>query len=196
MSIMNLFKSKAQLAAEREQKLRSGQIRINANIRREEAIAERVLKLARRALALGDEAQFKQLGRRYVMLLDDINKKKRYVVSLEALSAQIDQGHAAVDFMTAMRDVVGSVTGLGDPANLAMLQRQADEGLNTAQSMSDRLDAMMDLAASNLSSPEFDDARLAELEQTLARGAPAPGAGTDDPLEAALDKLAKAMKRG
>lgn len=193
--MMNLFKSKRQLSAEREQRLRAGQIRIGSNIKREEAIADKVLKLAKRALALGDDAQFKQLGRRYVMLLDDINKKRRYVVSLEALSAQIDQGHAAVEFMEAMRDVVGSVTGIGDPANLAIMQRQAEEGLSSAQSMSDRLDAMMDLAATNLTSPEFDDARLQELEQSLARGAPARADGEGDPLESALDKLAKAMKR-
>jgi hypothetical protein len=192
----DLFKSNQQRQAEREAKVRTGRIRIRQHVEREKKLAVKVMALAKRALELNDEAQFKQLGKRYLVLLEDINRKERYVLSLDALETQLEQSRTSVDFMETMKDLTGSVLALGSPEATASLQRRAVEGLANAQTMSDKLDAMLDQATDMLFDAEaFDDARLKELEATLMQ-TPAAGraAQADDAIDGLLNRIREEIK--
>jgi len=197
--MLDLLKSKQKKQAEREQAVREGKIRIRQHIKREQHISQKVQALARRALELGDDAQFKQLGKRYLLLQEDVNRKERYVLSLEALETQLDQSRTGVDFMEAMKDLTGSVMALGSPEKTAALRRQAVEGLSNAQTLSDRLDAMMEQATDMMfDSDLFDDARLKELEATLMQTGGAAGtipAQSDDKIDSLLSKIKDEIKK-
>jgi len=192
--MLDIFKSKEQRKAERRQKLREGKIRIQMAIKREAIIMQRLEGLARRALELDDEVQFKQLGKRLLSLRDSILQKERYILSIESLELHYDQSRASTEFLVALRSLGDTVLGMEDPANAAHLRREADDQLSKVQGMSERLDVLLELASDQLGPDPQEDARLAELEVSLRPDGTADNA-VDGRLNAALKRVRQELRR-
>ena len=194
------FKSKQQKAQERADKLREGKVRIKRLIEKQRVMAKRLWELAKRALALDDQGQFKQLAKRYIITLQDIRRKERYLLTLESLEAQLDQARTSVEFMEALKGLTGTITDLAGPQNVAAMQREVETGLARAESLSDKLDVLMELATDSVYSAdaELSDDKLKELEIAMnGESAPEQGQGSsyDVKIEEALKKIAEDMKR-
>ncbi len=194
------FKSKQQKALERESKLREGKVRIKRLIEKQRVMSKRLWDLAKRALALDDQNQFKQLGKRYLITLQDVRRKERYLLTLESLEAQLDQSRTSVEFMEALKGLTGTITDLAGPQNIAAMQREVESGLARAETLSDKLDVLMELATDSVytADAELSDDKLKELEAAM-NGDAAPDHGQASPydarIEEALKKIAEEMKR-
>src|ERR1035437_1144101 len=126
-NLSDMLKSKEQKAQERRDNLHAGYIRINQNIKKQRNMSQKLWELAKRALTLGDQQQFKQLGKRYLLTIADINHKERYLVMLQSLEAQLDQAHLGVEFMEAIKGLTGTVTELTSPQNMVAMQREVED---------------------------------------------------------------------
>ncbi|MCW1968131.1 MAG: hypothetical protein KIH69_008440 [Anaerolineae bacterium] len=193
--MLDFFKSKQQRDVERSAKLKMGKRNILRLVAKQQDLLQRLHELAKRALTLGDERQFKQLGNRYLALQDDIAKKQRYLLSLDALEAQLEQSRQNVEFLDALKGLTGSIMGLADPKNIAAMQRDVEDTLARAESLSDRMDVIMDLAADTLDSTELNSDRLAEMQHTLQHELDQSKRSKDDPTDKEIQRLLAEIQR-
>lgn len=196
-NLTDKLKSKEQREQERHDQLRAGYIRINQNIKKQRAMSQKLWDLAKRALTLGDQQQFKQIGQRYLLTVADINRKERYVVMIQALETQLDQSHLGVEFMEAIKGITGAVAELTTPQNMAAMQREVEDGLARAEAMTDRLDTLMELATDSMYTADqnLSEERLKDMENAMLRDGASQGATSQDArIDELLNKIAEEMK--
>lgn len=153
---------------DRTVKMRMGKNRIKRHVTHQQEMIKKLTELAKKALILGDEARFKQIGRQILGTRADINHWERYVLSLELLEARRDQAKASVDLLSSVKAMSDSMADLASPTQVADIQRQLEMGLARASSMEERLEIMMEMMDTTLAEDlPTDETSLQDLERGL-----------------------------
>jgi len=167
-----LFKSpeerREEAELDRDVQVKMGKARIRRHVAHQNDMLARLTALAKRALALSDEARFRQVGRQLLWTRDDIQRWEQYLLSLEVLEARRDQVRASGDMLTAVKAMSASLSELAAPAQIAEMQRDLEEGLARASSLEERMEIMMEVLDSTLSGDlRVDEGALERLEASL-----------------------------
>lgn len=171
-AIRRLFRSGEEKRQEaelnRDVQVRMGRTKLQRHIQNQKKMALRLRGLAKRALAINDEARFRQVGRQLIWTQSDIQRWEQYLISFELLQARRDQAKASVELIKAIKATSESLAALTGPQNVAELQRELETGLAQASSLDERMAIMMDLMDSTLASDMVvEEDRLEDLEANL-----------------------------
>lgn len=170
--IRHLFRSKAekQQAIERERDvlLRQGRNHIRSHIAHQREMIPRLRTLAKRALALGDESRFRQIGKQIIWTESEIVRWEKYTLTLDMMEARRDQVKASSNLVQTLKLMTDSMAELSGTEQVSQLQEQLDRSLAQTASMDAKINVMMDI-----------------LDTTLAEGIPAD--------EGALEKLREGL---
>ncbi len=152
-----LEKRRRQKEMERSFQVRQGKLRIQHYIDKQRQMERRLLVLGKRALHLGDEKQFYQIGKQVLWTRDDINRWERYLLSLEMVEARRDQVQMTGEFFGSLQAVSASLLAGSKPADLVKVQGQLERGIAQAQDLEQRLDMFMEMAEVSIYPPERSD---------------------------------------
>jgi hypothetical protein len=196
----NLFKSGEEKREEREidrdVKVRIGKTRIKRHILHQQQMEARLTELGRKALALNDEARFKQIARQLLWTRADMQRWEKYVLSMEVLEARREQVKASVDLLSSVKAMSESMMDLTGPEQAAQLQVQLTQGLARAESLDERMSIMMEMMDTTLEDgmPSEDDA-VSDLEKMMRdQNAQSDTANYDKEIEDGLRKIREEMK--
>jgi hypothetical protein len=196
-----LFKSAEERRQEdetnRDVQIRLGKARIRRHITHQQEMVARLTALAKRALAIHDEAHFRQVGRQLLWSWQDIQRWEQYLLSLEVLEARRDQVRASVDLLQSVKAMSESLGEMAGPQQIADLQRQMEEGLARASSLEERLQVMMEVMDSALSTDmQVDEGALDNLKTSLTEDVvQSEAAAFDREIEDGLRKIREELEK-
>ena len=171
-AVRRLFRSASEKRQEEETRrtvqIRMGRVRIRRLIAQQRTLEKRLLDLAKRAVALGDEARFRQLGKQVLQVRQNIRRWERYLLTLEMLEARRDQARASVELVEAVKAINASLESLTAPEDITALQQSLEKSLAQAATVEERTEVMLEAmdAALDAEMP-LDETSLADLQQTL-----------------------------
>lgn len=197
--IKYIFRSKKEkqrmLELERDSRLRQGKHSIRTHIVHQNAEIPKLVALAKRSLALGDEPRFQQIGRQIIWTENDIIRWQKYLITVEILESRRDQVRAFADLIGTVKTMTDSMRELAGTEQVIKLQQQLDESLSQTASTEERIDMMMDMMDSTLSegSPA-DEKAIESLRSSLGEAIITQESSQfDKELEAGLDKIRKQL---
>ena len=190
-----LFKSKEE-RREEDERIRDVQVRvartqIRRHIQKQKEMEGRLKALAKRALSLGEENRFKQVGRQLLWTEKDVLRWEKYLLTLEILQARRDQARASIELLSAVKVMSESLNLIAEPQKVGELQLEIEQGLAKASSLEDRMAVMMEMMDETLSSDLMvDDESLSGLEDRLGSElAGEEAAAFDREIEEGLRKI-------
>jgi len=195
-----LFRSKEEkqnaVEMERDVQLRQGKNRIRAHIAHQNEMIPKLRTLAKRALAMGEEARFQQIGKQLIWTENDIIRWNKYTLTLDMMEARRDQVRASADLIHTVKVMTDSMTDLAGTEQVAQLQQQLDRSLAQADSMDERINIMMDAMDSTLSEGiPADEKSLEKLRESLGEEiVTQESAQFDKEIESGLDKIRKQLE--
>ena len=198
--IKYLFRSKEEkqnaVEMERDVQLRQGKNRIRAHIAHQHEMIPKLRALAKRALAMGDEARFQQIGKQLIWTENDIVRWDKYSLTLDMMEAKRDQVRASADLIHTVKVMTDSMTDLAGTEQVSQLQQQLDRSLAQADSMDERINIMMDAMDSTLAEGiPTDENALEKLRESLGDEiVTQESAQFDKEIESGLDKIRKQLE--
>lgn len=182
---------------EREIKIRRGKASIRRHIHSQQAMQQRLWKLGKKALRLGDEAQFRRIGTLYLKAREDVNRWERYLLTFETLEARHGQAKATESFLEALKAVNESLLEASSPQAIARMQQDLAEGLARAETLEDRMAVMLELTDEALLSGEsVPTGDLSELQGLMLSEVVADEADSFDArIEEGLLKIREEMEK-
>ncbi len=200
-AVRRAFRSAAERRQEEETRrdvqVRLGRTRIRRHLARQRTLEQRLLNLAKRALALGDEARFRQIGKQILWTRQNIQRWERYLLALEMLEARRDQARASVEMMDAVRTISASLESLSKPEDVATLQQEMEKGLAQAASLEERTEVLLEAmdAALESDAPLADD-QLEGLQSDLTEAVMQEEQAAFSPdMEADLQRIRDELER-
>jgi hypothetical protein len=183
---------------ERDVQVRLGKARINRHIAHQHEMVARLTTLAKRALALNDEARFRQVGTQLLYTRNDIQRWEKYLLSLEVLEARRDQVKASLDLLQAVKTMSASLSELAGPQQVAELTRELETGLARAASLEERMEVVMEVMDATLTGGmQVDERALGDLQQGLAEQVAGEERAAFSPaVEAELEKIRQSLSQG
>jgi hypothetical protein len=152
--IRHIFRSKEEkqraVENERDLKLRSGKNHIQSHITRQREMIPRLRGLAKRALAMGEEARFRQIGKQLIWTEQDIKRWEKYTLTLDLMQARRDQVRASASLLGTVKVMADSMADLAGTADAAQLQQELDRSMAQAASMDERIGIMMSMVDATL----------------------------------------------
>ena len=153
---------------ERDVQLRQGKNRIRAYVAHQHEMIPRLRTLAKRALAMGEESRFRQIGKQIIMAENEIVRWKKYLLTMEMMEARRDQLRASTDLVRTVKIMTDSMTDLAGTEQVSQLQQELDRSLAQASSMDERVNIMMDMMDSTLGDGiPMDEKSLEKLRDEL-----------------------------
>lgn len=198
--IKYLFRSKEEkqnaIEMERDVQLRQGKSRIRSHINHQKEMIPKLRGLAKRALSMGDEGRFQQIGKQVIWTENDIVRWEKYALTLEMLEARRDQVRASSDLIHTVKIMTDSMTELAGTEQVSKLQEQLDRSLAQTESMDDRINVMMDMMDSTLSAGiPADESALEKLRESLGEEiVTQESAQFDKDIELGLEKIRKQLE--
>ena len=176
---------------EREVQIRVAKTRIKRYISKQKEMASKLKILAKRALALGEEGRFRQVGRQLLWTEKDIVRWDKYLLTLEIMQARRDQASASTDLLKAVKVMNESLNLVSEPQKMDELQMEIEQGLAKASSLEDRMEMMMEMMDETLSADMMvGDGSLLSLEERLGNElAGEEAAAFDREIEAGLNRI-------
>ena len=171
--IKYLFRTKEEkqndIEAERDVQLRQGKNRIRSHIAHQKEMIPKLRELAKRALAMGDEGRFQQIGKQLIWTEKDIVRWDKYSLTLDMMEARRDQVKASTDLIRTVKIMADTLTELAGTQQVGQLQQQLDRSLVQADSMDERINIMMDMMDSALSDGiKADENKIEKLRENLS----------------------------
>ena len=152
----------------RDVQVRMGRARLQRHIQNQKKMALKLLALAKRALALNDEARFRQIGRQLLWTQQDLQRWEQYLLSLELLQARRDQSRASLELLNAIKAMSESMNAMAGSQNVGELQRELEQGLARAANLDERMALMMEMMDSTLAADtQVDESALDGLQANL-----------------------------
>lgn len=109
MAFFGLFKTAEVREAELKSRVRLGTNRINQFVRQLTTQSKQYSRLARKSFDLGDTAQFREMGVRFLKCLDAINRWQRYQIKLNAMELQRNEVRTTKEFLQSMNSLTSSI---------------------------------------------------------------------------------------
>ena len=171
--------------------VRMGHARIRRHLAHMRTLEKRLLHLAKRALALGDEDRFRQLGLQVLWTRRNIQQWERYLLTLEMLEVRRDQARVAAALMEAVKALGDSLTALAGSQTILEMQQTLERGLAQAATMEERTALMLEALDDALSAHiPADEQALTALQQQLTEDIIREERKAFDPeMEAELQRL-------
>lgn len=187
----------AEKEMEREIKIRQGKASIRRHIRNQQKSMERLWKLGKKALSLGDDVQFRRIGKLYLQAQEDISRWERYLLTFETLEARRDQAKATTSFLEAMKALNESLMETTSPQAMARMQQDLAEGLARAETLEDRMAVMLELTDEALLGGEsISETDLSDLQEMMGAEVVQEEADAFDArIEEGLRKIRDEMER-
>ncbi|MBC8331523.1 MAG: hypothetical protein H8E28_06040 [Anaerolineae bacterium] len=152
----------------RDVQVRMGRARLQRHIQNQKKMALKLRALAKRALALNDEARFRQIGRQLLWTQQDLQRWEQYLLSLELLQARRDQSRASLELLNAIKAMSESMNAMAGSQNVGELQRELEQGLARAANLDERMALMMEMMDSTLAADtQVDESALDGLQANL-----------------------------
>lgn len=198
--IKHLFRSKEEklkaIEDERDLQLRQGKNRIRLHIAHQKEMLPRLRALARRALAMGDEGRFRQVGKQLLWTEADITRWDKFSLTLEMLEARRDQVRASADLIHTVKIMTDSMADLAGTEQVSQLQEQLDRSLAQADSMDQKIDVMMGMMDTTLAQGiPADETAIEKLRESLGEEIVNQGnPQVDKDIEAGLEKIRKQLE--
>jgi cysteinyl-tRNA synthetase len=146
-----LFKSSEQRRVEREIKIRQGIRRIERAIREQGKFQDEFIGNARRAKAIGDDAQYKFIRNSLKKTATIRKMLERQLLAVKNALLIKRQAEASADFSTAMGTMATEISRLFGQTDLTKTQADWEKAMVQSQSMEERmsmfLDTIEDIAA-------------------------------------------------
>ena len=153
---------------QRSQQLRIAKNRLSYHVVKQKDLVIRLTVLAKRAISLNDDANFKKIGRQIIWTRNDIQRWERYMLSLEMLEARYDQVRASVELLTAVNSMTDSLSDAAAPEKIGELQSNLEQGLAKAANLEQQMGMMMELMDNTLAGDmKVDSSELSDLQTTL-----------------------------
>jgi len=198
--IKYIFRSKEEkqnaVEQERDVQLRQGRNRIRSHITHQQEMIPKLRALAKRALAMGDESRFKQIGKQLIWTENDITRWEKYSLTLDIMEARRDQVRASADLIHTVKIMTDTMTELSGTEQVGKLQQQLDRSLAQTQSMDERINIMMDMMDSTLADGlPSDESEIEKLRESLGDEIVAQESSQfDKEIESGLDKIRKQLE--
>jgi len=182
---------------ERRIQARRGKAQIQRHIRNQEKSAQKLWELGKQALQLGDNRQFRQIGKHYLWTLQDTERWKRYLISFEAMEARRDQVRSMRVFMESIHAMSQSMLTSVSPKAMAETERDLELGIARAQNLEETLSYMMDMADETIfGMEEVSDEDFSEIQREMSAEAEAEeGEAFDQRIEAGLRRIREEMRK-
>ena len=196
-SIFKTAKERRQEAEmEREVQVRMSKARLQRHIQKQKKMAVRLRSFAKRALAINDDARFRQVGRQLLWTQKDILRWEKYLLSLEILQARRDQANASVELIDAIKAMSESMTEMAGPQDMAELQRELETGLAKASTLNERMEVMMEVMDATVSADTLvEEDQLSDLKANLTEDVVREEASEfDREIEDGLRQIRKELK--
>ena len=153
---------------QRSQQLRIAKNRLSYHVVKQKDMVIRLTVLAKRAISLNDDANFKKIGRQIIWTRNDIQRWERYMLSLEMLEARYDQVRASVELLTAVKSMTDSLSDAAAPEKIGELQSNLEQGLAKAANLEQQMGMMMEIMDNTLAGDmKVDSSELSDLQTTL-----------------------------
>lgn len=180
----------------RDVQVRMGRARLQRHIQNQKKMALKLRSLAKRALALNDEARFRQIGRQLLWTQQDMQRWEQYLLSLELLQARRDQSRASVELLNAIKAMSESMSAMAGPQNVAELQRELEQSLARAGNLDERMAMMMEMMDATLAADvQVDEGALEGLQTHLTNEVVrAETSSFDQEIEAGLRRIRKQLE--
>ena len=194
-AVRRAFRSAAERRREeetrREVQVRMGQARIRRLLAKQRALEKRLLTLAKRALSLGDEARFRQLGQQILALRQSNRQWERYLLTLDMLAARRDQAQATAEMVAAVKAVSDSLAASAEGMDMTALQEQLARGMAQAATLEERTAVLLETVDAALASeaPPDEEALQALQADLTADIVNAESSAFDPDLEADLQRM-------
>ena len=143
--------------------------RLNRHVAGQREMCNRLTTLAKRAISLNDEANFKKIGRQLIWTKNDIQRWEKYMLSLEMLEARHDQVKASLELLNAVKSMSESMADMAAPGKIGELQNELEQGLAKAANLEQQMEVMMEIMDTTLAGDmPVDSNELSALEKSLA----------------------------
>ena len=182
---------------ERDIKVRQAKRRIQRYIEKQRQMERKLWGLGKQALKIGDERQFRQIGKQIIWTQADVERWERYLLNLETLEVRRDQARMTGEFMGSLQAMSESMLAGITPQSMVDIQRNLEEGLARAQNLEERLSLFMEMAEDTFYEAELGDEQgLADLETNLRAEAELESAHEfDAQIAAGLEKIRQEMRK-
>ena len=187
---------------ERDLESRQAKAKIQLYLNTQRKMIQRLKDMARRALALGDRAQFERVGKQYLWTRDNISRWERYLLAVESVEMQVQQARLTGEFMRSLQGMSKSLLSGAGPKMIAETEKDLQMGISRAQTMEQALQYIadtMDQSIGNFQELGGDDAgnALHEFEGSLTHetGPGLPSAPADDALDARIEQGLKVLEQ-
>lgn len=182
---------------ERDVKVRQAKRRILRHVEKQRETEQKLWRLGKRAIQLGDQKQFEQIGKQILWTRDDVDRWERYLLNMETLEARRDQVRATGEFMQSLQAMADSLLTGAKPQDMARIQQDIEMGLARAQDVNERLTLFMEMADDMFYDAETSQPEaLAEIQTAMAQDAELDeGSQYDAQIEAGLAKIREQLKK-
>lgn len=198
--IRHLFRSKEEkqqaVENERDLQLRQGKNRIRAHIAHQREMLPKLRALARRALAMGDETRFRQVGKQLLWTENDITRWERYTLTLEMMEARRDQVRASAELVHTIKIMSDSMNDWAGSEDAGQLQTELDRSLAQADSTDQKIGVMMDMMDATLAGGiPADEESIEKLRESLGEEIVNQGnVQVEKDIDAGLEKIRKQLE--
>ena len=163
---MGLFKSRRKRELEAELQFKRSQKKIDQFISKLKKSEKKYWELAKKALALGDKRQFKEIGSAYLRVRNQIKRWEQYCLKLDMVKLKRDEMAMTGEFMQTMTDMAQSILQGANPEEIQVMQEKLEKAFVKVETVSDTMELVMDAGSESIMGGEsVDENQLAELEK-------------------------------
>ena len=163
---MSLFKSKRKRELEAELQFKRSQKKIDQFISKLKNSEKKYWELAKKALALGNKRQFKEIGSAYLRVRNQIKRWEQYCLKLDMVKLKRDEMAMTGEFMQTMTDMAQSILQGANPEEIQVMQEKLEKAFVKVETVSDTMELVMDAGSESIMGGEsVDENQLAELEK-------------------------------
>ena len=163
---MSLFKSRRKRELEAELQFKRSQKKINQFISKLKKSEKKYWELAKKALALGDKRQFKEIGAAYLRVRNQIKRWEQYCLKLDMVKLKRDEMSMTGEFMRTMTDMAQSILQGANPEEIQVMQENLEKAFEKVETVSDTMELVMDAGSETIMGGEaIGNDQLAELEK-------------------------------
>ena len=192
-----LDKRRQEKEMERDIKARQAKKRVSRYIEKQRQMERKLWTLGKRAVQLGDERQFRQIGKQIVWTQDDVARWERYLLSMETLEARRDQARVTGEFLGSLQAMSESLLAGVTTESMVDIQKNLEMGLERAQGLEERLSLFMELAEDTFYDVDvWDERKFDDMQSAMLTEAETDEADRfDTQIEAGLKQIREEMRK-
>lgn len=199
MAFFDLFLSAQKRRSRLKTRFRQGKLRIQKFVQQLQKSANEYAQLAKRALQLDDEEQFRQLAAGYANAQESINRWERYLVKLNTLEMRQNEVEATRSFLQSIGALTNSIMKGASPEDVERVQQEMEQAVLQAEQLEESLSVAMDSAATELGRADSLDMetlkQLVASADVAATGNGVCGSTNANRTERSIQEMFKSMER-